>query len=321
VILQYADLLSLASNLGFQPYALEKTIWLLELLEAVNRHPFLKKRMALKGGTALNLFIFDVPRLSVDIDVNYLGKASREALVEERPKIEQAVQAVGGRLNLAVRHVPTEHAGGKWRFGFTGAAGQPGILELDVNYMFRTPLWTPSIIDSRPIGPLQATQILVLDLHELVAGKLAAMLTRSASRDLFDVRELLQKGAIDRKKLRLSFVIYGGIVRKDWREISVEDVKTDRSEVERQLLPMLRSDHVPGREVLDTWVEELVSSCRGLLSELLPLESAEYEFISRLNDHGEIVPELLTGDSAMKDSIKNHPGLRWKAMNVLDHIR
>ena len=40
-------------------------------------HPFLGTRMALKGGTALNLFVLDFPRLSVDIDLNYVGSSDR----------------------------------------------------------------------------------------------------------------------------------------------------------------------------------------------------------------------------------------------------
>ena len=62
---------------GFQPEFLEKTFHLLALLDAVNSHPFLRGKLALKGGTALNLFVFDVPRLSVDIDLNYVGAESR----------------------------------------------------------------------------------------------------------------------------------------------------------------------------------------------------------------------------------------------------
>ena len=75
----------------------------------------LKTRIALKGGSALNLFYFDVPRLSVDIDLNSIGAADRETMLAERPKLEQAVQAVCSREGLTVRRMPSEHAGGKWR--------------------------------------------------------------------------------------------------------------------------------------------------------------------------------------------------------------
>ena len=69
---------------GFRPEVLEKVIHLLNLLEGFQSHPFLKGRLALKGGTALNLFLFDLPRLSVDIDINYIGAADREAMLEHR---------------------------------------------------------------------------------------------------------------------------------------------------------------------------------------------------------------------------------------------
>jgi hypothetical protein len=79
---------------GFRPEVLEKVVHLLNLLEGFNRHPFLKGRLALKGGTALNLFLFDVPRLSVGIDLNYIGSVSRAVMTSERPKVEQAEQTL-----------------------------------------------------------------------------------------------------------------------------------------------------------------------------------------------------------------------------------
>jgi hypothetical protein len=81
------------------------------------------------------LFIFKARRLSVDIDLNYIGAADREVMLSERPKIEQAVQAVCGRLGMQVRRAPTEHAGGKWRLSYPNAWGRPGTLELDINFL------------------------------------------------------------------------------------------------------------------------------------------------------------------------------------------
>jgi predicted nucleotidyltransferase component of viral defense system len=108
---------------GFGGEQLEKVFRLMALLDALNNHPFLKARIALKGGTALNLFYFDVPRLSVDIDLNYIGAADRETMLAERPKLEQAVQAVCSREGLTVRRMPSEHAGGKWRLTYVASTG------------------------------------------------------------------------------------------------------------------------------------------------------------------------------------------------------
>jgi predicted nucleotidyltransferase component of viral defense system len=84
-------LLTEAELTGFRAEILEKVIHLLNLLETLNSHPFLKDRLALKGGTALNLFVFPLPRLSVDIDLNYIGTVDRESMLAERPKVEEAI--------------------------------------------------------------------------------------------------------------------------------------------------------------------------------------------------------------------------------------
>ena len=75
-----------ATATGFRVEILEKVAQLLGLLDGFNRHPYLKGRLALKGGTALNLFVFDVPRLSIDIDLNYVGQLDREAMLAERAR-------------------------------------------------------------------------------------------------------------------------------------------------------------------------------------------------------------------------------------------
>lgn len=67
----------LAADTGFQIDPLEKVLHLLDLLESLRSHPFLTDRLVLKGGTALNLFALDLPRLSVDIDLNYIGAVDR----------------------------------------------------------------------------------------------------------------------------------------------------------------------------------------------------------------------------------------------------
>ena len=77
-----------AANSGFQVESYEKVHVLVRLLEAIRMHPFLGPRMALKGGTAINLFVLGLPRLSVDIDLNYVGPSDRATMLTERPRIE-----------------------------------------------------------------------------------------------------------------------------------------------------------------------------------------------------------------------------------------
>jgi predicted nucleotidyltransferase component of viral defense system len=195
------DLQREAAVTGFSGDMLEKASRLLGLLDAIRSHPYLGTRVALKGGTALNLFVLDLPRLSIDIDLNYTGALRREVMIAERPKIDQAIHAVCAREELGVRRVPDEHAGGKWRLTYTSAAGGSGNLELDMNFLLRTPLWPAKPLDSRPLGSFRASRVPVLDIHELAGGKLAALLSRRTSRDLFDACQLLRRSDLDVTKL------------------------------------------------------------------------------------------------------------------------
>ena len=308
-----------AAATGFQTEPLEKVILLLELLEAIRSHPFLKERMALKGGTALNLFRFDVPRLSVDIDLNYVGAVDREGMLADRAKIEKALHAVCGRVGVQPRRVPFDHAGGKWRLNFNRVAGGTSTLEMDVNFLLRTPLWPVERVDSRPVGPFHATDIPVLDIHELAAGKLAALLSRTASRDLFDASQLLRGGGFDAAKLRLACLVYGGTSRKDWRTASVDNITVDAADAGAILLPLLRGRETPNRKDLAKWTQALMTDCRELLSMVLPLAAHELKFLERLNGKGEVVPDLITDDQRIQDIIRAHPGLLWKAQNVRHH--
>ena len=304
-----------AEATGFRPDMLEKAALLLQLLDAVRSHPFLKDKLVLKGGTALNLFIFDVPRLSIDIDLNYVGSSDREAMLAERPTVEEALQAVLSREGFSVRRVPAEHAGGKWQLRYPSAGGQGGNLEVDVNFMFRIPLWPLKTMNSRPLGIWRAVGIQVMDVHELAAGKLSALMSRRQARDLFDCSNLFRLGGLDRDRLRLAFVVYGAMSRKDWRTIAPSDVDFDIADLEQRLIPTLRAAGIE-RIQQDHFGKGLVEDCRNFLAGLLPFTKAEMKFLNRVLNEGEIAPELLTTDEDLQDRIRRHPLLEWKAANV-----
>jgi predicted nucleotidyltransferase component of viral defense system len=308
-------LVNQAETTGFRPDMLEKVGLLLQLLDAIRSHPFLKDKLVLKGGTALNLFIFNVPRLSIDIDLNYVGAADREAMLAERPKVEEALQAVFSREGFTVRRVPAEHAGGKWQLRYPSAGGQGGNLEVDVNFMFRIPLWPVKTIDSRPLGIWQAVGIQVVDVHELAAGKLSALMSRRQARDLFDCSNLFRLGGLDRERLRLAFVVYGAMSRRDWRTVAPTDVDFDIADLEQRLIPTLQAAGIE-RTQQENFGKGLVEDCRNFLAGLLPFTEVEMEFLNRLLDKGKIAPELLSIDEDLQDHIRRHPLLEWKAVNV-----
>ena len=93
-----------AAETGFQAPALERVVRLGEVLADITRHPFLGPALALKGGTALNLGFGAPPRLSVDLDLNYVASPAREDMLRDRPVVERAVE----RLVLAADPRPAD---------------------------------------------------------------------------------------------------------------------------------------------------------------------------------------------------------------------
>jgi predicted nucleotidyltransferase component of viral defense system len=168
---------------SYRPEMLEKVYHLLELLEEFMAVPYLSDRLALKGGTAINLFYTEqFPRLSVDLDFNYIGSANQEIMQKEKPELETILLDICKRHQYELHRNPRNHAGGKTVLVYKSLSGTKGRLEIDLNYVYRIPLWSPEWHSSP--SWLKATKAKVLDIHELAAGKLNALLEREVSRDL-----------------------------------------------------------------------------------------------------------------------------------------
>jgi predicted nucleotidyltransferase component of viral defense system len=97
-----------ATELGFIRDTYEKVLRLADVLAFFNSDPLLSDTLALKGGTAINLTVFDLPRLSVDIDLDYTRNRSREEMMAERTQIDAVIArhmaASGYRLTSSRNH-------------------------------------------------------------------------------------------------------------------------------------------------------------------------------------------------------------------------
>lgn len=91
-----------AENMGFVRDTLEKVLRIADILEYLNTNPLLQESLALKGGTAINLTIFNLPRLSVDIDLDYLKNDSRDEMLKNREKINSVIDRFMVLCHLAV---------------------------------------------------------------------------------------------------------------------------------------------------------------------------------------------------------------------------
>ena len=147
---------------------------------------------ALKGGTAINLFVRDLPRLSVDIDLAYLPVEDRETSLTA---IDRALKAMAGNI---ARAVPGVNVHGKVLSGTAGwfkfVVEQNGItVKIEVTPVLRGSVYPSTLREITPKAQslFGHAQVQTLSFEDLYAGKLCAALDRQHPRDLFDVRLLL----------------------------------------------------------------------------------------------------------------------------------
>ncbi|MCX5769622.1 MAG: nucleotidyl transferase AbiEii/AbiGii toxin family protein, partial [Candidatus Hydrogenedentes bacterium] len=294
---------------------LEKVTRLGELATAIAHHPLLKDALALKGGTAFNLCFGTAPaRLSVDLDYNYIGHVEREAMLADRPRIEEAVVAVVQRLGFDVQQSADSFAGRKLYAGYRSVLGPPSRVEVDLNYLWRVPLHGVTERELWQPGELDRPRVLTVSILELCVGKLLAFMDRSAARDAWDVERMptLTQEILWTPLFRALFIALSVTLPhplSNYKRKHIEERLTTRM-IQEQLLPML----AVGRR-LDK--EELIERAWRVVAPSVELTPNEQEYIKLIND-GIIRPELLFPDQhAFAQRIAGHPAILWKVANVL----
>jgi len=312
MILSKKDLLEQARKNFFKPDIFEKVIRLLDILEAFASISFLKDRLVLKGGTALNLFHFEsLPRLSVDIDLNYVGSLDKNVMIKEREIINEVIHQILHQKGCSSDRNPKAYAGGKMIWKYDSLLGQKGNLEIDLNYMYREPLlekeWKHPIFKSE-----KNIKIPVLNIHELAAGKLTALFDRHASRDLFDAHNLLTRNVMSIDILRPIWVVYLAISDIPLKKLFLKEIEHDVRKAQNELLPVLFQNHNLGKKAdFERWLQKILEELKEKLSNLVPLSSSEDLFIQKIRNEGIIEFQLITKDQALGEKIQRHPGILW----------
>lgn len=180
----------------------EQVRLLVALLPFLNDEPC----FALKGGTAINLFVQPFPRLSVDIDLAYLPLEPRdEALHRCRQALQRIAQAIGVQMP-GVQADLQDNRPDELRILVRRGRSQ---IKVEVSPVLRGTLHSPQLLDV-----VEAVEeeygfatVQVVSLPDLYGGKLCAALDRQHPRDLFDVKLLLDQGGLDRNVFE-GFLVY-----------------------------------------------------------------------------------------------------------------
>lgn len=295
----------IASTTGFRPEPLERVFRLSSLLHGIVRE--IGDEVSLRGGTALNLLHLDVPRLSVDLDLDYVGTADATAARNRRPALLSAVEAIASASGYQVMPERPSYAMAHLRMHYSDVAGRPTFVKVDVNFLDRVPVMPPERRGIRhPFGDdLPTFDVNTLALPELAAAKIIALCRRALARDLFDAGLLVGIENLRLEEVSTLIVVRGSA----YPPPSPRDYQPDV--VNRIRSVSWNSEVVAlARRPTPITLQDARSRAGLLLEGALELGEGHLRFLDLL-DAGELRPEVLPLPE-LHSRIAANPGLLWR---------
>lgn len=165
---------------------LEQARLVVEVLPFVAR----EEQFALKGGTAINLFENDLPRLSVDIDLTYLPVTDRKTAICEINAALSRICRDAARAGIEARLSGSEDTR-----KILCAKGM-AVIKIEPNFILRGTVFPARTMETGPRAEelLGYCRMQILSREELYGGKFCAALDRQHPRDLFDVAQFFARG-------------------------------------------------------------------------------------------------------------------------------
>jgi predicted nucleotidyltransferase component of viral defense system len=305
----------MSSETGFIRDNLEKVFRMCDILQFLNTHPVTKEYLTLKGGTAINLTVFNFPRLSVDIDFDFCGECNREEMLQTRSIINEDILNYMFAQGYALSpNTKNPHSLDSWVFYFQNAGGNKDNIKVEINYSMRNHI-LPILLKKVQVDFLHIeNDWKVLSTIELYGGKIKALIERTAPRDLFDVYNMVNANIIhlnDKDLLRKIIIFYLVIGSKNKLVLPfhLENINSIKfCDIKKNLIPVLRKNEPFDFETAKTIV-------LNFLSELLIPSDKEKMFIEQFYQN-KYQPDLLFDDSEIITRIKNHPMAVWKTKAI-----
>lgn len=296
----------IGTKTGFINSNVEKVIRLMGVLQFIYSELDPKHiKLMLKGGTAINLLYMNLPRLSVDIDLDYIGSLDKGEAIKDR---ENIINSLDSFMSKEGYSISTKSRGSailaSRTYSFMNAFGNKDNIKIEINFIDRVHIFD---IDTMKVSYFEKHAIISAPIKEELFGmKICALIDRGKPRDLYDVNNIVSMSAkLDIEKLRKSTLFYlslNGVFAIDDNTFKkIESIALN--EIKRELLPVLakndRFDLEEAKTKVVTW-----------LKELLTLTDEEKQYLNRFSI-GDYNPRLLFDDS-IHEEILYHPMAKWR---------
>lgn len=259
--------------------------------------PYVAKEecFALKGGTAINLFYNNLPRLSVDIDLTYIGFESRDIACAN---INNALKRIADDLNAKgyIANVQGNDIEKK-----IICSNQHAKIKIEPNYIIRGYIKKPEILEvcENVEDEFGYVQIQVVSKKELYGGKICAALDRQHPRDLFDIKELIERDGINEELVK-GFIAMLLSHDKPLHETLNPNIKNQTEIFEKQFQGMTNKkfSYIEHEQTLNNLINIIKEK-------ILPYKQPLLDFVSLKGDLSDFKINNLEKLPAIKGKIKN----------------
>ena len=302
-----------AKDLNVQKHTLERVLRLIDVLEFINSDILLKDKLALKGGTAINLTFYNYLRLSVDIELDYIGSNDTEQMLIDTDLIAKKLLNYMQESNMQYRNDKSKktHALDSFVFNYSNMFNATDMIKIEVNYMNRIHLFD---YEKRSITlpSKNGNEVLTLSKIDLFASKTNALIYRTTIRDIYDVYNMIKNKTIKSNELILfknSLVFYLLLSSEEKINIKLlfDECKKRMNSFIGKRVPQYLTSTLKLNEKFD--ISGAVEIINQFLNEIL--DNITENDITFINNFPYISVKLFE-NNLIDEKIKNHPMIKWK---------
>jgi predicted nucleotidyltransferase component of viral defense system len=289
---------------------IQKVYRIADVLELISKNSFLKKRLALTGGTALNFIIFPrIERLSVDLDFDFREIDTKTDWGKDRNSVDSNIKLVLEELGYEEEYVKIDAKYPLTRFIVKYETR--ASLNIEIGYLNRYSLFSSDQIRNfiHPKTEI-VSEILIPKTEEIFAGKCAALISRRLPRDLFDTA-IIAEQKFNRKLLRKALILKNMMNPK--YNITSLDFSTHIGilGLDDQLKVVLRNRF--SKDVFQNYRKTAIEFLNQLQTEFT---ENERKCLTNFLDKQEVEIELLGNREIFHPQIANHPNILWSLQKM-----
>jgi len=206
------SLQKLQRDTGFKADFLEKTYHITRILSAVSGVDGLKDCLALKGGTTLNFIFLDVPRLSIDVDFNFIGALEKQGMLAQRPDVVKRLGELAMSMGYRFIKKPSSYIMDRFLLRYSRLNGLPDSIRLEINFLDRVSFLGVERKSFHDMFDGKPFEVNTYAVEEIAAMKTKAMIERLYARDIFDVHQIakIRLENIFLRKLMILYMLMAG---------------------------------------------------------------------------------------------------------------